>query len=188
MSELPPPDETLLRRLHALACTPFTLAAFRERWREFGWSPDPPADSNPYGFRVSLPEGWALIVDPLGPEVIGVMLAFHYWEDRDDAQRKAAFHTAFDRAGALALRLFPEPFLRWTDADEQAHRALAWEGTHGILILQEASFDPQFGLEVDFWLAGCARAEFRPETPLIDWLTRRSGRLHDERGFPSLPE
>jgi hypothetical protein len=185
-------SETLVRRLYELACTPFKLAAQRRRWEEFGWDYTP-ADDDIYGFRVSLPEPVTLLVDPLGEDIIGASIAFYYWENffpeshKDPAEylrQKAAYDAEYEAAASLATRSLPPPFLQWRDADTSAHRAVAWEGTHGLLILQQASFDPQFGIEVDFWLEGCSRSEFRPTTPLIDYLTGRRQHLHEARGIP----
>jgi len=183
---IPPPTETLVRRLFELACTPFKLDAWRNRWREYGWSHDR-WDSDEYGFRVVLPEGWVLMVDPVGGDLVGASLPFYYWEDaEDDARQKQAFDRSFETTSELASRVLSEPILRLADADSDGHRAVAWAGSHGILILQQACFDPQFGIEVDFWLTNCSKDEFCPNTPLIDWLVQRSQRIHDERGFPPL--
>jgi hypothetical protein len=180
--DLPLPTEDLIRRVFQLTCTPFRLAAWGERWSEYGWSHDP-SPSDKFGITVGLPEGWILLVSPIADGSIEGCLPLHYWEEFDPelhrdpeeySRQKKAFDTRFEAAAELALRHLPEPFLRWTDADQTAHRAIAWEGTEGILILQQASRDPQFGIEVDFWLARCKKSEFRPRTPLIDWLMQRS--------------
>lgn len=137
----------------------------------------------------------SLSVDPLGDEVVGASLPFCYWEEynpefHDDLQeygsQREAYNRVFEKAAGLARRLLPPPVQFWTDADERAHRAVVWEGNHGLLILQQASFDPQFGIEVDFWLAACSRQQFCATTPLIDWLCQRSHSTHAERGFPPL--
>lgn len=181
-ADLPPPTEELIRQLFQLVCTPFRLDAWRERWSENRWSHDP-SPSDKFGFTVGLPEGRVLLVSPVGDESIAACLPLHYWEEFDPefhtdpeeyARQKKAFNARFEAAAELALQQLPKPLLRWTDADQNAHRAIAWEGTEGMLILQQASRDPQFGIEVDFWLARCKKAEFCPRTPLIDWLMQRS--------------
>ena len=172
--------ETMVRRLYELACTPFLLSKWQERWSSYGWSFDP-EPSEPYAFQVTLPEGIALRVHAEDDRVTAASLPFYFWEefspeDHEDpaefSRQKKAFDAGFDDAAAVAARLLPEPFLQWRDQDERAHRAVAWQGTEGILILQQASVDPQFGLEVDFWLTQGRRQDFHPETPLIDWLSR----------------
>src|SRR5436190_15326983 len=101
--------------------------------------------------------GLSLSVDPLGSEVVGASLAFCYWEDfepRSDDDRgeyereRRAYGEEFEAAGHLARCVLPPPITHWTDADKDAHRAIVWQGEHGLLILQQASFDPQFGIEI----------------------------------------
>lgn len=185
--------EELIRRLFKLSCTPFTLTEFRKRWHEYGWRHEPSA-SDRYGFQVEVPEGITFQVDPLGAEIVGASFPFCYWEDYDPdfhkdrgeyERQKCAYDAQFEAAAGLCQRILSAPFITRTDPDKDAHRAIAWEGSHGILILQQACFDPQFGIEVNFWLSSCSRGEFRPEGTLIGWLCQRSQRLHEQNGHPA---
>jgi hypothetical protein len=160
----------------------------------YGWSYKP-APGPEFGFEVRIPGCWPLVVDPLGNRIIGASLPFYYWEDfdpefHDDAseyrRQRQAFDGAFEAALKLAQEVLPPPFLEWTDADDDAYRAVIWEGEQGVFLLQQACFDPQFGVEIDCWLEGCSKIDFRPATPLIDWLNRRSQRLHAKGGFQPL--
>lgn len=189
-----PLTKTLVRQLYELACTPFRLTAFRERWVSFGWTCEPDLGDE-FGFPVQVADSWALTIDPLGAQVVGASLPFYYWEDYDPEfhddleeynRQRRAYDEEFESAVNLAGATLPPPVQSWTNADKDAHRAIVWEGSRGLLILQQACFDPQFGIELDFWLEGCSRREFRPKTPLIDWLCKRSKRLHAKRGFPPL--
>jgi hypothetical protein len=144
---------------------------------------------------VQVSSDWSLIVDPLGKEVIGATLPFYYWEDYDpkfhqdfeDYQRqRQAYDDEFEASARFARRLLPSPIQVCAGMDKNAHKAVVWEGEHGLLILQQACFDPQFGIDLDFWLAGCSVQAFHPTTPLISWLCTRSQRLHADRGFPPL--
>jgi hypothetical protein len=189
-----PITEKLVYQLYELACTPFVLASFRARWDDFGWfySPD---RGDEFGFRVQIPGGCWLSVDPLGGDVIGASLPFYYWEDYDrqfhDNQdeyrrQRRAYDDEFETAVSLARRQLPAPIQLWTDANEEAHKAVVWNGDEGLLILQQACFDPQYGIEVNFWLASCSSRDFQPTTPLIDWLCKRSQSRHAEQDFPPL--
>jgi hypothetical protein len=189
-----PLTEAIVRQLYALAWTPFRLPSFRERWESFGWSYEP-GMGDEFGFRVRIHDEWSLSIDPLGEHIIGASLAFHYWEDYEPEfhdnpeeyrRQRQAYDDKFEAAAKLAQRVLPTPMRFWTDADEDAHRAIVWEGEHGLLILQQAGFDPQFGIELDFWLEGCSKDDFQPNTPLIDWLCRRSRSLHAKGDFPPL--
>jgi hypothetical protein len=184
----------LVRQLFELANTPFRLHPFRERWESFGWSYQPePGDE--FSFRVHPSDRLSLLVQPLGDEVIDASLAFYYWENYDpefhDDPRKfdrelKAFEREFEVAARLARRILPPPLQLWTDDDKDAHKAIIWKGGNGLLILQQACFDPQFGIEVDFWLTSCPPQEFRPTSPLIDFLCNYGQRLHATRKFPPL--
>jgi hypothetical protein len=180
-NSFPAPTELLVRRLYDLACMPRDLDSWKARWGEYQWDQDS-LEVDPSRIQVSLPEGWILQLFGEDGTLLGASLPFYYWENyepefHDDplefAREKRLYDARFDGTAELALRSLPEPLLRWTDKDQDAHRAIAWAGTHGILILQQACVDPQFGIEVNFWIADCPSSEFRPETPLIDWLMRR---------------
>ncbi len=178
---------TLIHQLYELVCTPFRLASFQKQWDSFGWSYTP-SIGDEFGFQVQLTPGWSLSVDPLGDEIISATLPFYYWENYDPkfhedlgeyTRQRQEYNAAFETAASLARRLLPPPIQFWTDADEDAHKAIAWEGDHGLLILQQACFDPQFGIDLDFWLTNCSRQDFHPTMPLIDWLTEHSRKIRD---------
>jgi hypothetical protein len=194
-----PVADEVICQVYELACTRFTLGAFRERWESFGWGlEDDGADV--VGIRVWTgyddPEneaGWKFWVDPCGSRVVCAGLPFCYWmdydpEDHDDPadykRELAAYNRRFEEVAAAAERLLPSPQFRWADADEHRHRAIVWTGSHGLLILQQASFDPQDGIEINFWLD--PDRDFTPSTPLIDHLTRRSKAVHDRHDYPPL--
>lgn len=185
--------EILIRQLHELANTPFELRAFRNRWEAFGWAHLPASDDK-FGFSVRVPDALWITVDPHGNQVVSATLPFYYWEDFDpgfckaiDYQRgREAYQAEFEAAKELVQRVLSPPAMRWLDAGQDAHEALVWSGEHGLLILQQANFDLQYGMELNFWLECCTTEEFKPETPLIDWLVARSRKLHNEYGFPPL--
>ena len=182
----------LIDGLFQLANTPFRLADWREQWAKFGWTHHAKM-GDAFGFRVTIPGGPWLTVDPLGEAVECAMLPFFWWEDfslRDHPDRasydaaRQAYEDAFSGACSMAERALPPAVARWRDDDKDGHQARVWEGRHGLLILQQACFDPQFGIELNFWLMEGTRKDFAPTTPLIDWLGQRSKAVHDQRGFP----
>ncbi len=185
----------LVLQLFELANTPFNMRAFRERWAKYGWTHEA-ASSDSFGFHVEIPDQWPLNVDPLGPEIICARVPVCYWTEDDvdsgyepgkvDQQRKA-FDEAFVAAESVVRRQLSNPFMTWTDATEPFRQARMWAGLHGVLTLQQACFDPQFGLEINVWLQEGTRAKFQPTSPLIDWLCDRSRSRHEEKGFPPLP-
>jgi hypothetical protein len=190
------PTATLVARLAALADTPFRLGAFLDLWREFGWDARPGASaSERFGLRVDVPGGWQLLVDPLRAAVLGASLPFCYWDgyqreghpDPKDWQReRARFDRAFEGAAELAMTVLRRAPVEWADQDPDRHRAAFWCGAHGVLILQQACADPQFGVEVDFWLHPGPLERLEPSSPLIDRLTGASQDAHSRDGFPPL--
>ena len=188
------PDANLLLQLKELADTPFTLRGFRDRWQRFGWVHEPHADDR-FGFSVRIDSERSLRVGPFGGDVLCAFHAFAWWEDYDPhfhkepaeyEQQRAAYDAAFDAAVEIARRVLPPPLAEWTDADRDAHRAVVWSGTHGLLVLQQAALDIQFGWDLDLWLSPCLSEQFRPTTPLCDWLYSVSDRKPDSHGLPSL--
>jgi hypothetical protein len=188
------PQGALVGQLHQLACLPFKLRDFRDAWSRFGWVYEP-GSGDEFGFQVHVPAYWPLTVDPLGTDVIGARLVFCFWDDYDPqfhddldeyARQRSEYEALYERAWVVSQGLLGPPASEWVNQDRDAHKAAVWPGQTGLLILQQAAFDLQFGIEIDFWLEPVSISEFRPRTPLIDWLAERSIRLHDRRGFPPL--
>jgi len=134
--EKTPLTQTLINQLYELVCTPFLLLSFREQWKSFGWFYDP-SDEDEFGFRVQIPQSWALLVDPLGEGIASASFPFYYWDDfapedhKDlDAFRRerAAYDDEFDAAAHLAQRVLSAPVRSWKDDDKDGHRAVVWQG------------------------------------------------------------
>lgn len=187
-------SEALVGQLYELACTPFTLACWQAKWTTFGWDYDQHVGDK-YGLHVQVTGDWSLMIDPLGERVVCASLPWLYWEDyaatdhADPAEyrrQRQAYDDEFAAAARLAGRVLPSPVQAWKDQDEAAHQAVIWAGSCSLLILQQACFDPQFGIEINFWLPGCIQQDFQPHTPLIDWLGAHSQAVHDQQGFPPL--
>lgn len=183
--------EEHVRQIFDLACTPFLLKAFRDRWNSFGWSyyPDTPNDLR---VEVKTVDDWPFLVDQLDDKVHCAIMPVCLWttysqqshSDQAECQReRKAFDKAFEAAQVLSQHVLSAPFLHWTDDGANAYRASAWEGTHGILILQQAARDLIDGVEINFWLEACSRREFRPTGSMLGWLERRSLELHDKHGY-----
>jgi hypothetical protein len=189
-----PINNHMVLRLFEFTSTPFRLRDFQAVWKRLGWSYTP-TTGDEYGFRVSVDTDWPFIIDPLGERIVAAILPFFYWDDYDPAFRKdlavldqerSQFESEFDSVAKLAEGLLSAPLCRWQDADKSAHRAMVWAGKDGVLVLQQADFDLQFGRELNFWLAPIQPGEFTPSTPLIDWLCQYSRAVHEKLGFPPL--
>jgi hypothetical protein len=177
-----PIDKQLIQKLYKLVSVPFTLSAFQECWTGFGWIYTLNSGDE-YGFRVNIPGNTVLSVASLGDGILSAKMSFCYWEEYEPewhedvteyVSQKAEFDLEFDRALVLTSEVLGNPAVQWQDVGPDAYRAVAWQAPHGILILQQACFDPQFGIELNFWLEPIVITDFKPESPLIDWLCCRN--------------
>jgi hypothetical protein len=173
----------LIACLFELCNSPFEMNAAVEAWRRFGWRYTPGPDDE-FGFSVDAGDGFRLIAAPSGRKMHCMILPFCWWPEYDPEfaesrlqhiLEKRKFGAAFTGALNLARKTLGPPCRIGRDADEDRHRHAVWDGTHAWLILQQAAFDVQYGLEVNFWLESKRGGDFTPTTPLIDWLTSRGG-------------
>ncbi len=74
------------------------------------------------------------------------------------------------------------PKLVGQDRDADAHRWAIWRGGTGLLILQQSAYDPQFGLDVNYWLHPWRGDDPHPGSPFIDWLFGVQGSEQAEPG------
>lgn len=183
-----PISDTLVQQLHTLACTPFEMSAFRQRWQEFGWVYTPNSDDE-FWFRVPVvddPDNLSLQVIPRDQKIDHALLTFCYWEryapechDSPEAHQaeERAYHAAYDRVRQQVSRMLGPPRREGEDLpithEVEHYRHAVWPGETALVILQECGFDMEFGLEINLWLEPCSLSEFTPSQPLIDWLTRR---------------
>ena len=178
--QLPPAQ--VIQALFDLASTPLTMAAFDTTSRELGWD-HTPADDDKYGYQIPIGGDLNLTVQPDADRIGCLILPFCYWPDYEEEFAESArafraekkkFADAFDNALAAATEALGPPTTIAHDLDEDENRYAVWTGSEAWLILQQAAFDTQFGLEVNFWLEPTRDAPFTPTTPLIDWLTGRN--------------
>jgi hypothetical protein len=115
--------------------------------------------------------------------VSGAVLSICWWEtyqksDHERLETWQAERAEFDRfyAGALAyaMETLGPPQILGADNDEDRHCHAIWRGKTGLLILQQSCYDPQFGLDVNYWIQPWSGPDPRPTMPFIDWLTKLS--------------
>ncbi len=189
-----PLTKRLILELNSLSNSPFTLKKIQKMWKSLGWS-YLPSSGDDISIQISINENFRFLVDPLGNIFTNASFPILYWEKfapkyYDDAKeyknQKQQFDFEFERAKQLALKILPQPSINWIDKDKNGHKAVIWEGRHGLLILQQACFDPQFGYEINFWLQNCTLEQFVPTSPLIDWLIQRNYHFHEVNGHSKL--
>lgn len=182
-------DETI-RCVVELANTPFDLASFRQVWERFGarWNS---SGGDEFGFNLVVGHGYPLWVDPLGSRIISARLPTCYLDDwHDGAQTasgdRAVFDSVWVRLANRVRSLVGAPALHWCDKDTVGYRATVWKAAHGLLFVQQAAIDSEFGDEVCLTAESMRIEEFTPFDTLARLQRERSRRLHDEHGFPPL--
>ena len=66
------------------------------------------------------------------------------------------------------------PHIQGADEDERRHAYAIWRGQSGLLVLQQSAYDPQFGLDVNYWILPWPGSDPSPTSPFIDWLCKAS--------------
>lgn len=164
----------VVKQLFELACTPFSLREFRKKWTSFSWTCTPDSGDS-YCFAVKIPGFQApLWIDSIGCAIICAHFPFYYWEDyqpehhtnpAEFERQHVAYEAAFQIAANLAAGILPAPAGHWVNHDADEHKAVFWAGRQDLLILQQAYFDPQFGVEVNFWLEKSQVKDFNDCAP-----------------------
>jgi hypothetical protein len=183
--------------LFGLANTPLEPQAFRRACEQFATFDASSSDDD--FWRFALGGGPTLIVG-LETELAGrkkpngwpeyrqlavsyAILSICWWESylklqHDRLESWQAERTQFDQfyTGALANAgaILGPPRLQGADVDEQRHRYALWRGETGLLILQQSAYDPQFGLDVNYWVQPWSALDPQPGSPFINWLFRLS--------------
>ncbi len=84
------------------------------------------------------------------------------------------FDQCYSEALARIRTILGPPQIEGLDATEDQHRYAIWRGRSGLLILQQSCYDPQFGLDVNYWVQPWIGPDPRPTSPFIDWLCQLS--------------
>ncbi len=183
-----------IEKMYKLAEVPLLLSSHRNLWESFGWKYESSVGDE-FGFKVDVPGGFPLSVDPLGQEIVSTSLPFCYWEGFFDnshsdieefEKEKLQYDTSFDNSLELAKSVLGNPKCDWRDDDMDHHRAAIWHTDESVFVIQQACFDPQFGIELNIWIQAFDNNGFSPTSPLIDYLSNYSAERHSKLGFPAL--
>jgi hypothetical protein len=191
-----PGFEPPVARLFGLANTPFEPQPFRRACEEFASFDARSSDDDLWFFAVN---GGPRLIVGLETQVIGrrpngrpelrqlavscAILSVCWWETFMQSQHEsweswAAEHAEFDRLFsdrlADAVALLGPPRVQGSDEGEYPHRYAVWRGETGLLVLQQSTYDLQFGLDVNYWVQPWSGPDPRPTSPFIDWLIQLS--------------
>lgn len=122
--------------------------------------------------------GGSPVLRLLGVQV--AILSICWWESFDESEHeiietwrleREEFARVYEETLAKSIHTIGPPRMSGRDDDENGHRYAVWRGNTGLLILQQSCFDPQFGLDINFWLQPWSGDDPHPYSPFIDWLT-----------------
>ncbi len=185
--------ESLIQPLYKLASAPFEPSAFRHACESFARFDGSSSGDDLWYFRAAPKLVLIVGVDvestgkrkPLGQMVYRLIrvkfavLSFCWWDtflrrQHPSAESYEAERAQFDQAYADALSravgVLGEPLLQGADRDERGHRWAIWRGQTGLFVLQQSAYDPQFGLDINYWICPWSGPDPQPSSPLIDWL------------------
>ncbi|GDX81432.1 hypothetical protein LBMAG42_32430 [Deltaproteobacteria bacterium] len=139
-----------------------------------GWRAEPPVD------------GTSRLVDGRGVPMIDLWFAYGrfvaghapllYWESFDPEDyaltadfeaARAEFDSEYRRIREPALQVLGQPVVE-SCAPGCAHSV--WRTPTNLRVLQQAAHDPQFGLEINWWIQPWNESSVPPFGSLIDWL------------------
>jgi hypothetical protein len=172
-----PDYEAPVEALFRLASTPFEAVPFRAACERFSTFDASSSDTDLWYFSVGGPR---LIVGLGDAGAVGfAVLSICWWEtflpvQHTDRAAWQAERSEFDRLyfqeRGRATAALGAPTLVGQDKDADAHQWAVWRGQTGLLVLQQSAYDPQFGLDVNYWLSRWRGGDPRPGSPFIDWL------------------
>jgi hypothetical protein len=176
-----------IHKLYSLASSSFDPALFRVACEAFARFNEANSDSDLWYFDIcpDLSLIVSLKVEPTEPArnrpvcVEYAILSFCWWDSflksqhRDKeayAQERQEFDRRYLEALSRTTAVLGAPLLEGADADEHRHRWAIWRALTGLFVLQQSAYDPQFGLDINYWLCPWSGAAPQPSSPLIDWL------------------
>lgn len=171
-----------IARLFELANTPLDPQSFRRACERFATFDTNSSHDDLWYFSTS--GGPSLIVTISQPEyrplaVSCAILSICWWEtflkmEHEKLESWEAERVEFDRfyaeSLADAITILGLPQVQGMDADERQHRHAIWRGETGLLILQQSGYDPQFGLDVNYWVQPWSGRAPSPTSPFVNWL------------------
>lgn len=183
-----------IARLFELANTSFAPRTFRRACERFAIFDTGSSHDDLWYFSVS---GGPSLIVAVETELIGrktnglpkyrqlavscAILSVCWWEtflksEHESLESWTAERAEFDRfyteSLADTIESLGPPLMQGKDTDEDRHRHAIWRGETGLLILQQSTYDPQFGLDVNYWVRSWSGSDPRPTSPFIDWLCR----------------
>jgi len=90
-------------------------------------------------------------------------------------EEREKLESIYNQFLTLTIQEIGRPFMQNKDDDQRAYNYAIWKRESGLLILQQSSYDPQFGHDINYWIRPWeADKEIKPSVPFTDWLLKNS--------------
>lgn len=158
-----PGFEPFLDKVEEVANSSFAFDAALKYCEKNGWSVEDKLEGS--GIDAYIADGlkisWVLFNDP---PAFPSAIVYLYWYDPDDPEfetYKQPREVGFDEPYEEAVRLITQ---KWGKPDRQAvwetqayddgsHQFAVWRRGNGVVLLEQAEIDIQFGMDINLWLA-----------------------------------
>ncbi len=181
--------EPPIRQLYELVNDLSDNESFINRCQKFSVLDKSMSDSNYLRFQIN--EEIAFLIGIDDPEqnssrkkISCAILSVCWWETYSESDHKTRelyneererFESIYYKLLKLTIGQIGNPFLLNKDNDQKAYNYAIWKRESGLLILQQSSYDPQFGHDINYWLQPWeANREIKPTVPFTDWLLQNS--------------
>ncbi|MCA9614014.1 MAG: hypothetical protein KC586_14755 [Myxococcales bacterium] len=150
-----------------------------------GLEPDGPRCHEEHAFRFDRHgEDTGFVASFQGERLSFCYVALCYWptferdvhEDDVWTRERDAFDRVFELALEEGVARVGTPSDQWEElhADAGAMRTATWQAWGGTLVLQQAEYDGEFGVEVNWWWSPNVKDVASHTRPFVDWLERAS--------------
>lgn len=90
-------------------------------------------------------------------------------------EERERFESIYNQILKLTIEEIGKPYLHGKDDGQRAYNYAIWKRESGLLILQQSSYDSQFGHDINYWIHPWeASKEIKPMVPFIDWLLKNT--------------
>lgn len=177
-----------IREMFSLTSTDFTAAAFREKCTPWASLDGSGSDEDLLQFELGndifmqVPlfcKSGKMTASVARFEAVSAaitsVLWWDSWNERDSSQYIVERRLFDEKYAELVLQVSRElgaPIAQREDCDATKHKYAFWRGANGLFIVQQSSFDLQFGVDINLWIQPWAGPNPEPSGPFVDFLCK----------------
>lgn len=103
--------------------------------------------------------------------ISSAILSFVWWESPFENAVKKEYNSLYETELNRAISVIGKPDHSGISKSDVELNHSIWRGKHGLLILQQSDLDPQFGLDINYWIQNCdPQVDFSNIKNLSQWL------------------